>query len=107
GHVTGVQTCALPICGFDLLIAHQANRRILADCAAALDVDMSKVYMNIDRYGNTSGASIPVAMCEAWEAGMLSPGDRLLLLAFGGGYTWGGAMIRWNLHSPASANGAA
>jgi hypothetical protein len=67
---------------------------------------MSKVYMNIDRYGNTSGASIPVAMCEAWEAGMLSPGDRLLLLAFGGGYTWGGAMIRWNLHSPASANGA-
>jgi len=91
--------------GFDLLIAHQANRRILADCAAALDVDMSKVYMNIDRYGNTSGASIPVAMCEAWEAGMLSPGDRLLLLAFGGGYTWGGAMIRWNLHSPASANG--
>ena len=92
--------------GFDLLIAHQANRRILADCAAALDVDMSKVYMNIDRYGNTSGASIPVAMCEAWEAGMLSPGDRVLLLAFGGGYTWGGAMIRWNLHSPASANGA-
>ena len=92
--------------GFDLLIAHQANRRILTDCAAALDVDMSKVYMNIDRYGNTSGASIPVAMCEAWEAGMLSPGDRLLLLAFGGGYTWGGAMIRWNLHSPASTNGA-
>ncbi|HYR63601.1 MAG TPA: beta-ketoacyl-ACP synthase III [Actinomycetota bacterium] len=93
--------------GFDLLIAHQANRRILVDCAAALDVDMSKVYMNIDRYGNTSGASIPVAMCEAWETGLLSPGDRLLLLAFGGGYTWGGAMIRWNLPSPASVNGAA
>jgi 3-oxoacyl-[acyl-carrier-protein] synthase-3 len=93
--------------GFDLLIAHQANRRILTDCAAALGVDMSRVYMNIDRYGNTSGASIPVAMCEAWESGLLSPGDRLLLLAFGGGYTWGGAMIRWNLPSPASVNGAA
>jgi len=110
-HIDPLQLVALnktcrycPRC--DLLIAHQANRRILTDCAAALDVDMSKVYMNIDRYGNTSGASIPVAMCEAWEAGMLSPGDRLLLLAFGGGYTWGGAMIRWNLHSPASANGA-
>jgi hypothetical protein len=46
-------------------------------------------------------------MCEAWEAGLLSPGDRLLLLAFGGGYTWGGAMIHWNLPSPASVNGAA
>jgi 3-oxoacyl-[acyl-carrier-protein] synthase-3 len=59
------------------------------------------VYLNIDRYGNTSGASIPVAMCEAWELGLLAPGDRLLLLAFGGGYTWGGATIRWNLPSPA------
>src|SRR5205807_1547537 len=86
--------------GFDLLIAHQANRRILVDCATALDVDLSRVYLNIDRYGNTSGASIPVATCEAWESGLLAPGDRLLLLAFGGGYTWGGAMIRWNLPTP-------
>lgn len=89
--------------GFDLLIAHQANRRILVDTAQALNCDLSKVYMNIDRYGNTSGASIPVAMCEAWEEGLLSPGDRLLLLAFGGGYTWGGAMIHWNLPAPAPA----
>jgi 3-oxoacyl-[acyl-carrier-protein] synthase-3 len=86
--------------GFDLLIAHQANKRILVDCAAALGIDLSKVYLNIDRYGNTSGASIPVAICEAWESGLLTPGDRLLLLAFGGGYTWGGAMIRWNLPTP-------
>jgi len=92
--------------GFDLLVAHQANRRILADCAAALHVDMSKVYMNIDRYGNTSGASIPVAVCEAWEEGLLSPGDRLLMIAFGGGYTWGGAAMRWTLPSPVSSNGA-
>ena len=91
--------------GFDLLIAHQANRRILVDCAAALGVDISTVYLNIDRYGNTSGASIPIAMCEAWEAGRLSPGDRLLLLAFGGGYTWGGAMIHWNLPNPARIGG--
>lgn len=89
--------------GFELLVAHQANRRILVDCADALHLDMAKVYMNIDRYGNTSGASIPVALCEAWEEGLLSPGDRVLLLAFGGGYTWGGAMIRWNLQAPTSA----
>ncbi|HEU5002443.1 MAG TPA: beta-ketoacyl-ACP synthase III [Actinomycetota bacterium] len=93
--------------GFELLIAHQANRRILADCAEALHLDMAKVYMNIDRYGNTSGASIPVAMCEAWEAGLLSPGDRVLLLAFGGGYTWGGAMIRWTLGPPPDLDTAA
>lgn len=86
--------------GFELLVAHQANRRILAECADALGLDLAKVYMNIDRYGNTSGASIPVALCEAWEAGLISPGDRVLLLAFGGGYTWGGAMIRWTLPAP-------
>jgi 3-oxoacyl-[acyl-carrier-protein] synthase-3 len=84
----------------DLLIAHQANRRILVECATALELDQSRVYMNIDRYGNTSGASIPVAMCEAWEKGLLTPGDRVLLLAFGGGYTWGGALIRWDLPTP-------
>jgi 3-oxoacyl-[acyl-carrier-protein] synthase-3 len=93
--------------GFELLVAHQANRRILVDCAEALGLDMAKVYMNIDRYGNTSGASIPVALCEAWEEGLLSPGDRVLLLAFGGGYTWGGAMIRWNLRAPSTTGESA
>ena len=88
--------------GFDLLVPHQANRRILVDCAASLGVDMSRVYVNIDRYGNTSGASIPLALCEAWEAGLLNPGDRLLMLAFGAGYTWGGALIRWSLPAPRS-----
>lgn len=92
--------------GFDLLVAHQANRRILVECAEALHLDMAKVYMNIERYGNTSGASIPVALCEAWEEGRLSPGDRVLLLAFGGGYTWGGAMIRWNLPAPTTVSQA-
>ena len=92
--------------GFELLVAHQANRRILAECAEALGIDMARVYMNIDRYGNTSGASIPVALCEAWEAGMLTPGDRVMLLAFGGGYTWGGAMIRWSLPAPSGTGEA-
>jgi 3-oxoacyl-[acyl-carrier-protein] synthase-3 len=85
--------------GFDLLIAHQANLRILRECADRIGVGMDKVYMNIDRFGNTSAASIPIAMCEAWEAGRLTPGMRLLLLAFGAGFTWAGAVLRWTLPS--------
>jgi 3-oxoacyl-[acyl-carrier-protein] synthase III len=97
--------------GFDLLIAHQANQRILKECADRIGVGMEKVYMNIDRYGNTSAASIPIAMCEAWEAGRLRPGMRLLMLAFGAGFTWAGAMLTWTLPSQApgasaAANGA-
>jgi 3-oxoacyl-[acyl-carrier-protein] synthase III len=56
--------------------------------------------MNIERYGNTSAASIPLALCEAWEEGKLTAGDRVLMLSFGAGYTWGGAAIRWTLPTP-------
>ncbi|MDQ4149734.1 MAG: ketoacyl-ACP synthase III [Actinomycetota bacterium] len=87
---------------FDLLVAHQANRRILDECAGQLGVDRSKVFMNIERYGNTSAASIPVALQEAWETGKLQSGYRLLMLAFGAGYTWAGAALRWKLPSPVS-----
>lgn len=90
--------------GFELLIAHQANRRILVECAEQLGVPSEKLFINIDRYGNTSAASIPIAICEAWETGRLTPGVRLLLLAFGAGYTWAGAKLRWNLPSPAASD---
>lgn len=83
--------------GFELLIAHQANRRILVECAQQLGVPEEKLFVNIDRYGNTSGASIPIAICEAYESGRISLGDRLLLLAFGAGYTWAGAKLQWSL----------
>ncbi|MGH2687944.1 MAG: 3-oxoacyl-ACP synthase III family protein, partial [Actinomycetota bacterium] len=89
--------------GFDLLIAHQANQRILKECADRIGVGMDKVYMNIDRYGNTSAASIPIAMCEAWESGRLTPGMHLLLLAFGAGFTWAGATLDWTLAQPEEA----
>jgi 3-oxoacyl-[acyl-carrier-protein] synthase-3 len=85
---------------FDLLVAHQANRRILDEFAAKLKIDPAKVFMNIQRYGNTSAASIPLALNEAWETGLLKPDDRLLMLAFGAGYTWGGAAMRWTLPNP-------
>ncbi len=87
--------------GFELMVAHQANKRILDECATQIGVDRSKVYQNIERYGNTSAASIPLALCDAWNEGLLSPGDRLLMVAFGAGYTWGAARMNWTLPAPA------
>jgi len=92
--------------GFDLLVAHQANRRILDECAAQLGIESEKVFMNIEKYGNTSAGSVPIALCEAWEQGRLSPGDRLLMLAFGAGFTWGGALMRWTMAKPVSLDSA-
>ncbi|HWR21820.1 MAG TPA: beta-ketoacyl-ACP synthase III [Verrucomicrobiae bacterium] len=79
----------------DLFISHQANARIIYAVAERLDLPRERIYMNIDRYGNTSAASIPIAMDEAVRAGRLKRGDLLLLTAFGGGFTWGSALIRW------------
>lgn len=81
----------------DLVVAHQANRRILAEVAGQLDVPHEKFFVNIERYGNTSAASIPLALTEAWEQGRLSPEDRVMLLGLGAGYTWGGAVFTWTL----------
>jgi 3-oxoacyl-[acyl-carrier-protein] synthase III len=92
--------------GFELMIAHQANRRILDECAVQIGVDKEKVYQNIQKYGNTSAASIPLAMCDAWAEGKLKPGDRLLMVAFGAGYTWGAARMNWTLPSPSELSGA-
>lgn len=83
--------------GFDLLVAHQANRRILIECAAQLGIEEEKVFVNIEKYGNTSAASVPLALTEAWEQNRLAPGDKVMLLAFGAGYTWGGALMEWTL----------
>ena len=80
----------------DMIIPHQANRRIIESLAKHLSVDMAKVEMNIENYGNTSAASIPVAMVEALEAGRIKPGDNLLLAAFGAGLTRAAGLIRWS-----------
>lgn len=79
----------------DLFIPHQANMRIMNKVAERLKISPDKVYINIERYGNTSSASIPVALDEANRSGRLKPGDLVLLDAFGGGFTWGAVMIRW------------
>lgn len=79
----------------DLFISHQANARIIYALAERMGLPRERIFMNIDRYGNTSAASIPIAIDEAVRAGRLKRGDLLLLTAFGGGITWGSALIRW------------
>lgn len=78
----------------DLLIPHQANIRIINATARKLKLPQEKVFVNIQDYGNTSAASIPVAITEAKEKGLLKPGDVCLMVAFGGGFTWGSAIVR-------------
>jgi 3-oxoacyl-[acyl-carrier-protein] synthase-3 len=79
----------------DLLVAHQANQRIIDHAISRLGIPPEKVFNNLERYGNTSSASIPLAMLEAREAGMLSPGDMTLLVGFGAGLTWGSTVMRY------------
>ncbi len=79
----------------DLLIPHQANIRIIEALAKRLKVPMDKVYVNIDRYGNTSAASVPIALDEARKKGVIKEGSNTVLVAFGAGFTWGSAVIKW------------
>ena len=79
----------------DLLIAHQANSRILDAAVKRLGIPEEKVFNNLDRYGNTSAASIPLAMKEARDQGRMRPGDLLLLCGFGGGLTWATTVVRY------------
>src|SRR5712691_205143 len=79
----------------DLFIPHQANQRITDAVANKLEVDSSRIYSNIAMHGNTSSASIPIALDECVEAARIREGDLVLLASFGGGVTWGGVLIRW------------
>jgi 3-oxoacyl-[acyl-carrier-protein] synthase-3 len=79
----------------DLFVPHQANLRIIEAAAKRLSLPMDRVFVNLDRYGNTGAASVYVALEEAATAGRLKPGDLVLLAAFGGGVTWGAALYRW------------
>lgn len=79
----------------DMLIPHQANLRIAQFVQQKLHLSDDKVYNNIQKYGNTTAASVPIALCEAWEQGKIKEGDLVCLAAFGSGFTWAGALIRW------------
>lgn len=78
-----------------LVIPHQANLRIIEAIAKYLELPMDRFYVNVDRYGNTSAASVPLALDEARKSGRIKPGDITLLVAFGAGLTYGSALIRW------------
>jgi 3-oxoacyl-[acyl-carrier-protein] synthase-3 len=79
----------------DLFIPHQANQRITEAVADRLNVDMAKVYSNIAVHGNTSAASIPIALDECVAGGRVKEGDLVLMTSFGGGVTWGAVLMRW------------
>jgi 3-oxoacyl-[acyl-carrier-protein] synthase-3 len=79
----------------DLLIPHQANMRIIEATARYANISMDKVFVNVDRYGNMSSATVPVALDEAVEEGRLKPGDTVLMVAFGAGFTWASSVVRW------------
>jgi 3-oxoacyl-[acyl-carrier-protein] synthase III len=79
----------------DLIVPHQANLRIIEAAARGLHMDMDRFVVNIERYGNTSSASIPVAVCEAFDQGRIHPGNNLVLVGFGAGLTWGALAMQW------------
>ncbi len=85
----------LSLADIDLLVPHQANLRISQFVQRQLGLRDDQVWNNIQRYGNTTAASIPIALCEAYEAGKVKEGDLVCLAAFGSGFTWGAALIRW------------
>lgn len=80
----------------DLVVPHQANKRIIESAVRSLNIPLERCVINIDRFGNTSTASIPIAVCEAIAEGRLKAGDNTVFVGFGGGLTWGAAVIRWS-----------
>jgi 3-oxoacyl-[acyl-carrier-protein] synthase-3 len=79
----------------DALIPHQANLRIIQAASKALGIPLERFYVNVDRYGNTSNGSVPVALCEAVEAGAVRQGSRVVLASFGAGLSWAATAVRW------------
>jgi 3-oxoacyl-[acyl-carrier-protein] synthase-3 len=79
----------------DLFVPHQANIRIIEATAKYAGVPMEKVFVNVDRYGNMSSATVPIALDEALEQGRIQEGDHVLMVAFGAGFTWGSAVVQW------------
>lgn len=81
----------------DWLVPHQANLRIIDATAKRMGLDKNKVMVNIDRYGNTTAATIPLCLSEWWERGLLKKGHRLVFASFGAGYTWGSVLVKWTI----------
>jgi len=90
-----LEQAGLTLDDVELFIPHQANLRIINAGVRALGVDDSRVFVNLDKYGNTSSASVPIALCEAVECGRIRPGDHVVLIGFGAGLAWAAAAVQW------------
>lgn len=90
-----VARAGLKLDEIDMLVPHQANRRMLEHCLDALGIDGGRALLNVDRYGNTAAASIPIALDEAHTSGRIGAGHRLVLVGFGSGLSWSAACLRW------------
>lgn len=86
-------------CDVDWLVPHQANLRIIDATAQRMGLERSKVMINIDKYGNTTAATIPLCISEWWESGKLKKGQTLVLASFGAGYTWGSVLVKWGVEN--------
>jgi 3-oxoacyl-[acyl-carrier-protein] synthase-3 len=93
--LASVEKAGIELSDIDLVVPHQANNRIIEALARSLDFPLEKVFVNVDRYGNTSAASVPLALTEAVAAGRVKKGDKLLLVAFGSGLTSGAITLEW------------
>lgn len=93
--MTGLINLGLTVKDIDLFIPHQANKRIIESVAGNLKLPREKIFINVNKYGNTSAASIPIALCEALEQGRIKKGDIVVLVAFGSGFTWGISILKW------------
>jgi 3-oxoacyl-[acyl-carrier-protein] synthase-3 len=95
-----VAAAGLALQDINIIIPHQANRRIIEAAARGLNLPEEKFMINIEKYGNTSSASIPIAVCEAVECGKLKPNDRAVFVGFGAGLTWGAMAVHWDATAP-------
>jgi len=90
------EAAQVPLEEIQLIIPHQANRRIIEAAARGLDISLDRFIINVEHYGNTSTASIPIATCEAIDQGRLKSGDRIVFVGFGAGLTWGASVVQWS-----------
>jgi 3-oxoacyl-[acyl-carrier-protein] synthase-3 len=97
------ERAGLSLDDIELFIPHQANDRILQASARALKIPAERMFTNLERYGNTSAASVPLALCDAIEAGLVKRGDHLILVGFGAGLTWAAAAVQWSMPWPVPA----
>jgi len=95
-----VKAAGLTLDDIAYVVPHQANQRIISAVAKAMRLPADRFIVNVEKYGNTSSASIPLALCEAWEEGKLKDGDHLVFVSFGGGLAWGASVVDWTAIGP-------